>query len=89
MHMEMDANIVVETLSRTDAIKIIEDLYPADSPLMSTATTGRRLLEQAQREVTDWRQEPTAVLMRYAALCCEEDQRQCRAAERNRARRFW
>lgn len=69
-------------LSRDEAIKIIQELFPADSRHMHAADTGRRLLDQARREVEDWRNEPTPVLLRYAWLCAEEDRRQQVVADR-------
>ncbi|MGR9052754.1 MAG: hypothetical protein ACU84J_08910 [Gammaproteobacteria bacterium] len=54
---------------REEAIRHIENLYPADADYEDTAAIGRELLAQAKREVLGWRNEPTAVLIRYAELC--------------------
>lgn len=58
-------------MTREEAIRNIEDLYPADSRYEDTAEVGRQLLEQAKHEVCGWRTEPTEVLIRYAELCIE------------------
>lgn len=72
-----------DTQLRQQAIRSIEQLFPADSPHLILRETGRRLLQLAQMERTEWRYEPTGVLMRYAELCAEEQARQERQAERN------
>ena len=56
-------------MTRDQAIRTIESLYPADSEYPDTAEVGERLLAQAKREVEGWRTEPDAVLVRYAELC--------------------
>jgi len=61
-------------MTRREAIQIIEGLFPADAPYENTATIGKRLLEQAK----NWRDEPDAVLFRYAELCESEERRQTR-----------
>ncbi len=61
-------------MTREDAIREIESLYPADSEYETTALIGQSLLEQAKREkMSGWRAEPTEVLIRYAQLCQEEE----------------
>jgi len=72
-------------MTRDEAIAIIERTYPADSEHTITSITGQRLLIQARTEVLDWRDQPEAVLVRYAELCREEQQRRERALTRNRA----
>lgn len=62
-------------MTRNEAIKTIETLYPADSQYGDTAEFGRQLLAQAKREVNGWRTEPTEVLIRYAHLCINEERR--------------
>ncbi len=69
---------------RDRAIQIIESTYPVDSKQCSTAITGMRLLDQAKREVNNWRDLPDAVLQRYAELCIKEQQLAERDAERYR-----
>jgi len=60
-------------MTREEAIRHIEALYPADSDYKDTAEIGRQLLERIKREVNDWRSEPNAVLVRYAELCIDKD----------------
>ena len=62
-------------MTREDAIRIIEDLYPADSQFNMTAARGQEILDRAKREVASWRQEETPVLIRYAELCIDEEGR--------------
>jgi hypothetical protein len=61
---------------RTKLIETIDGLFPADCHYPRTAETGRELLEQARRDVENWRHEPLVVLRRYAQLCQEEERRQ-------------
>lgn len=64
-------------MDRQEAIQHIEALYPADSGYEDTAEIGQRLLRQAKRESNiGWQDEPDAVLIRYAELCIEEENRQ-------------
>ncbi len=63
-------------MNRRDAIRIIDDLFPADAPHADTAAIGRKLLEQAK--ATKWRNESDAVLFELATLCQAEDDRQSR-----------
>ena len=63
-------------MNREQAIQMIEGLFPADSPY--NPEFGQKLLDQAKREVSGWRTEPTEVLLRYAELCIAEEARQCR-----------
>lgn len=60
-------------MTRDEAIKNIEALYPTDSQYPDTAQIGQELLSQAKREVNGWRTEPTAVLVRYAELCINKE----------------
>ncbi|MCP3923374.1 MAG: hypothetical protein GY714_12390 [Desulfobacterales bacterium] len=57
-------------MNREEAIQIIEQLFPADSH-----ETGKDLLAQAKSEIKGWRREPTPVLIRYAQLCMERENR--------------
>lgn len=68
---------------RTLAIRAIESTFPADSDGPNTRDVGRRLLDRAREEYTDWRHESTGVLIRYAELCIEELVRRDRVADRN------
>jgi len=60
-------------MEREEAIDKIEMLFPADSEYQDTAEVGQRLLDQAKREVSGWRTEPTEVLVRYAQLCIQRE----------------
>lgn len=74
----MESNIEQEL--RAKAIRVIADLFPADSEYPRTAEIGRNLLQQAQEEVKqDWRNLPLGVLLRYADLCREEEFNQSRS----------
>lgn len=61
-------------MDRNKAIQIIEGLFPADSEYPDTAEIGKKLLTQAKTK--SWRDEPIDVLIRYANLCLQEEQRQ-------------
>ena len=61
-------------MTREEAIRNIEGLFPADSQYPDNAEKGQALLEQAKRETNNWRNEPDAVLIRYAQLCIAEEQ---------------
>jgi len=60
-------------MTRDEAIRIIDSLYPTDSEFEQTNQVGEELLAQAKREVNvnplTWRNEPTRILIRYAELC--------------------
>ena len=58
-------------MTREDAIKLIENLYPADSEYSDTAAIGQELLNQAERE--NWRSAPTEILIHYANLCISKE----------------
>ena len=60
-------------MNRDQAIDTIKALYPADSEYPDTAEIGQKILEQAKREVAGWQTEPTEVLIRYAQLCIQEE----------------
>ena len=62
-------------MDRNYAINVIEDMFPVDSDYPKTAEIGEKLLKQAKLEVIGWRTEPTAVLIKYAQLCIDEDNR--------------
>ncbi len=74
-------------MDRSEAISIIEALYPADSPYEDSREIGKRLLEQAESEINGWRTKPTEVLIRYTELCMSEDNRQTRALGRDLVKR--
>lgn len=67
------SNQKVAFMDRQHAIDIIEQLYPADSGYDSTRETGENLLNAARAEVSNWRDESDAVLIRYAELCLEKE----------------
>lgn len=71
-------------MTREEAINHIERSFPADATSCAVAVTGLRLLDQAKREYYDWRDLPTGLLQRYAALCTEEQRRIEMAADRVR-----
>ena len=58
-------------MTRENAVKNIERLYPADAEHQDTAAIGQELLNRAKREVAGWRCEPTEVLIRYSQLCLQ------------------
>ncbi|SDP70402.1 hypothetical protein [Desulforhopalus singaporensis] len=58
-------------MTREEAIKHIEMLFPADSEYSHSREIGKRLLKQAKEELEGWRSESTPVLVRYAQLCIE------------------
>ena len=64
-------------MDKQKAINEIEGLFPADAEYSDTAEIGQRLLEQARREINNWRNEPEAILFRYLELCQREENRQC------------
>lgn len=68
---------------REKVIAQIEALYPADSVYPMTSAIGIRLLRQARDDFNDWRDEPIAVLRRYADLCQQSDRLMISQAERN------
>lgn len=71
--------------TRAEALAIIDQLFPADSPLCSVASTGKKLLEQARTDTAQWREsEPDAVIIRYAELCQREEQYQIDLLRRSR-----
>jgi hypothetical protein len=65
---------------RRRAIDTIEALYPPDSPY--DPTLGQELLEQARRDCSDWRDEPTPILIRLAQLNRNQEESSMRASER-------
>lgn len=69
-------------MNREEAISIIGGLYPIDSQYQETSAIGRRLLQQAKEEVDNWRNEPTEVLLRYAELCQEQENKTIRNMNR-------
>ena len=71
-------------MTRDEAIQIIERTYPCDSDSLTTGIIGRRLLMQAKDDVEDWRNQPDAVLVRYAQLCKIELRRAEADARRGR-----
>lgn len=62
----------VETTARDEAVKTIDALHPTDSEYPTANEVGEGLLEEARRLVGNrrtWRDETTAVLIKYAELC--------------------
>lgn len=67
-------------MTKDEAIKIIDALYPIDSEFEETNVVGEELLAEAKFRVgqlIDWRDEPTKVLVKYAQLCQQYDQLTC------------
>jgi hypothetical protein len=70
-------------MTRSQAISLIEALYPADDGNARTREIGDRLLAEAKREHNvNWRDEPLAVLILYAEKCRREEMRLIREHER-------
>jgi capsule polysaccharide export protein KpsE/RkpR len=67
-----------KSMDKSEAISIIENTFPIDSQYPESREIGKRLLEQAETEVNNWRNKPLEVLVRYAELCQQEDDRQTR-----------
>jgi hypothetical protein len=63
-------------MDKKEAINIIEALYPADSQYKDSRETGKALLQQAKEELNNWRNEPPEVLIRYAELCQQKENRE-------------
>jgi len=74
---------MAEDKIREEAIADIEALFPTDSQYEATNLVGERLLAQAKREVEGWRTESTPVLLRYAELCRQEENKQAREYNRH------
>ncbi len=73
-------------MDRQQAIDIISGLYPVDSDHPDTRSIGRQLLQQAKEETDGWRNESVGVLIRYAELCQEMENRQTRELLRGATR---
>ena len=63
-------------MTRKQAIQEIEQLFPADGEYPETREIGIRLLEEAKRNVNNWRNLPDAVIFEYLNLCQREEHRQ-------------
>jgi hypothetical protein len=57
-------------VDRKQAIEIIKALYPPDTE------TGAGLLQKAKNDCDSWQNLPDNVLLRYADLCQQEENRQ-------------
>ena len=60
-------------MDRQEAIQIISDLFPVDAIYVATAVIGKKLFEQAKKNISSWKNESDEVLFEYARLCLEED----------------
>ncbi len=60
-------------MTREKAIQIIDSLYPTDCNFPKTNKIGIDLLEQAKRNVENWRNLPDATLFEYARLCEQKE----------------
>lgn len=68
-------------MKKPEAISIIENLYPTDSPFPDTNKVGQELLFESLKEIGfDWRDLTEAVLVRWAE--------KCESREREAERRF-
>jgi len=61
-------------MTREEAIKTIESLFPADADYGPKAVVGIQLLREARDHVAGWRTESMAVLKRYATLCIAKNE---------------
>jgi len=59
--------------TREEAIQIINGLYPTDSEYERTNAIGVELLEQAKRNVENWRDLPDNILFEYCQLCEQKE----------------
>jgi hypothetical protein len=77
-------------MTKEEAIKIIDSLYPTDSQFEKTNEVGVNLLAHAKVEIgapsLTWRNEPTRILVRYAELCQEYEERSAREFMRQHSR---
>jgi hypothetical protein len=71
---------------RNLAIRTIESTFPADAVGPITSDIGRKLLQRARDECTDWRHERIDILIRYAELCIDENERMNERARRTNGR---
>jgi len=62
-------------MDKQTMIQKIEDLFPADSPYLTTQKVGIELLKRAKRNMEDWRNLPEKVLFEYLRLCREKENR--------------
>lgn len=61
-------------MTKDEAIRHIESLWPQDSEYKDTQEIGQYLLDIAKEECgLSWRDEPESVLIRYAELCLERE----------------
>jgi hypothetical protein len=65
-------------MTKQEAIRRIEGLYPPDSDYTSTGRIGAALLEQAKRNVGSWRTEPEEVIFELLRLCEEKERENTR-----------
>ena len=70
------------SMTREEAINFIEGLFPADAQYEGTREIGIALLEEAKRNVSNWRTLPDEVLFEYARLCEAEEADQERRSRR-------
>ena len=57
-------------MNKKEAIDCISGLYPPDTE------KGQELLRQAKAEMESWKDLPENILIRYAELCQQEENRQ-------------
>lgn len=61
-----------QNTTREENIKIIEELYPADSEYAQASQIGTSLLLEAIARI-GWRELPTSIITEYAELCLKEN----------------
>jgi hypothetical protein len=59
-------------MNRKQAIDTIDALYPPETE------TGEKLLQQAKNDCNSWKNLSDEILLRYADLCQQEEDRQTR-----------
>ncbi len=68
-----------EDQTLVELVSTIEGLYPIDSEYDDTKEVGEMLLTEAIQDVFfDWRDLPQEVLVKYAELCIDRDNSNCR-----------
>lgn len=63
-------------MNRNEAIEIINFLYPADSTFQEANAIGKELLKEAREFVNKWQSESTEILVKYAELCQEYENKE-------------
>jgi hypothetical protein len=69
-------------ITREQAIREIEGLFPPDSQYEESREIGIELLEEAKRRCNNWRNESDDVIFMMFNLCRDKEREQTRNAER-------